>query len=453
MAIIEFFYDIQCPWAYIASRKIKLVAQRTNATVKYTPVLLGGIYQAVNAPQGKDGSATDVMSPAKKRLTSASLARTVDTYKLPLNFHPNHPVRTVNALRLLHAVDQTYRPQLTDALYHEYWVKNSDISSEQTLLEIVKSLNFPFKVSPSVFQDAKYQNALRDQTSRVVELGAPGVPYFQVRKDENDKNGPVFWGQDRTMFVEASFLALQSGLDPLDWEKTPNLASILESRVKQPMPNVAKGRKLTFYFDFSSPWAYIGFTQLWRFKALGCEIEYVPVVVGPLFQAVGTPAIPLNAMSESKRRCLLEDMSNWTRFWRAIMKQAGHDARKVDETIQVNWPDNFPIRSIAALRIAQLNPAIIDCVYKAAWVDNINLSDKAVLIKLLNDNGFDGETLAKEADANKGNVKERMFENNKRAIQAGCCGVPSYQIDGGEVLFGQDQYHVIEDSLTASAKL
>jgi hypothetical protein len=46
------------------------------------------------------------------------------------------------------------------------------------------------------------------------------------------------------------------------------------------------------------------------------------------------------------------------------MKQAGHDACDVDDTIQINWPDIFPIRSITALRVAQLNPAIIDCVCK-----------------------------------------------------------------------------------------
>lgn len=84
---------------------------------------------------------------------------------------------------------------------------------------------------------------------------------------------------------------------------------------------------------------------------------------------------------------------------------------------------------------------------------NRNLSDKAVYIKLLNDNGFDGETLVKHVDENKDNVKERIFQNNKRAIEAGCCGIPSYQIDGGEMLFGQDQYHIIEESLVASAKL
>lgn len=72
----------------------------------------------------------------------------------------------------------------------------------------------------------------------------------------------------------------------------------------------------------------------------------------------------MNAMSDNKRRCLFADLNDWARFWRAIMKQAGHDAREVEETIQVNWPDIFPIRSIAAIRVAQLHPATIDCVCK-----------------------------------------------------------------------------------------
>lgn len=81
------------------------------------------------------------------------------------------------------------------------------------------------------------------------------------------------------------------------------------------------------------------------------------------------------------------------------------------------------------------------------------MADTAVLTKLLNDHGFDGAKLLKQVSDNKDNVKERLFENNKIAIEAGCCGVPSYQVDGGEMLFGQDQYHVIEDSLTSAAKL
>jgi len=46
---VEFFYDIQCPWSYIASKRIEQVVQRANATIKWVPVQLNGIYKATNA--------------------------------------------------------------------------------------------------------------------------------------------------------------------------------------------------------------------------------------------------------------------------------------------------------------------------------------------------------------------------------------------------------------------
>lgn len=33
------------------------------------------------------------------------------------------------------------------------------------------------------------------------------------------------------------------------------------------------------------------------------------------------------------------------------------------------------------------------------------------------------------------------------AVSAGLCGVPSFQVDGGPVLWGQDRLHIVEDML------
>ena len=72
----------------MASRLVEAMGQRTGAEIIWKPVLLGqtetlrytaynvlhcfvtrlltgGIYDLIKAPQGKDGSATEVMSPAK----------------------------------------------------------------------------------------------------------------------------------------------------------------------------------------------------------------------------------------------------------------------------------------------------------------------------------------------------------------------------------------------------
>ncbi len=41
MKEITFYYDIVCPFAYVASRLIERLAERNAACIRWTPVLLG----------------------------------------------------------------------------------------------------------------------------------------------------------------------------------------------------------------------------------------------------------------------------------------------------------------------------------------------------------------------------------------------------------------------------
>lgn len=77
-ATLEFNYDISCPFAYIASTRVKALAERTNAELSYRPVLLGAIYRATAAPQGAAGSASDVFNSTKKAVTAQSMQRTIN---------------------------------------------------------------------------------------------------------------------------------------------------------------------------------------------------------------------------------------------------------------------------------------------------------------------------------------------------------------------------------------
>ena len=74
---VFFNFDISCPFAYIASTRIKALAERTNARLIYRPVLLGAIYRATAAPQGAAGSASDVFNPTKKAVAAQSMQRTL----------------------------------------------------------------------------------------------------------------------------------------------------------------------------------------------------------------------------------------------------------------------------------------------------------------------------------------------------------------------------------------
>ncbi|MEY4575035.1 MAG: hypothetical protein RL251_1157, partial [Pseudomonadota bacterium] len=45
---VEFFYDLSSPWTYLAFTNIMGVLDRTGATMTLRPILVGGVFNAVN---------------------------------------------------------------------------------------------------------------------------------------------------------------------------------------------------------------------------------------------------------------------------------------------------------------------------------------------------------------------------------------------------------------------
>lgn len=201
--ILEFNYDISCPFAYIASTRVLLLAHRTNATLIYKPVLLGAIYRATAAPQGAGGSASDVFNSAKKAVTAQGMQRTLRRYNIRYNPPPQHPRKTVNALRLLYCVtDQEKRRMLTDRLFQAYWVEGKDVNSNATLLQIASECGIK-NMGEECFANADARKALETSTAEAIERGAFGVPGFWIPSavwtniDGGKREGRFFWGQDR----------------------------------------------------------------------------------------------------------------------------------------------------------------------------------------------------------------------------------------------------------------
>jgi len=44
---LHFYYDVVCPYAYLASTQVEALAAGTGADLVWHPTLLGGIYQKV----------------------------------------------------------------------------------------------------------------------------------------------------------------------------------------------------------------------------------------------------------------------------------------------------------------------------------------------------------------------------------------------------------------------
>jgi 2-hydroxychromene-2-carboxylate isomerase len=256
MKTFLFYYDVVCPYAYLASTQVEKVAQKCNAKVIFTPVLLGGIYKETQAPQGKDGSATDVMSSTKKISISNDLKLQLKRHQVSMKTPKRWPMRTIHAQRLLVGVSDEIRPKLTHKLYSSLWIEGKDLEDIEELSLIAES--FGIKNAKEIITNPEVKLKLEENTSQASSRGAIGVPSFWV-------NEKLIWGSDRLHFVE--------------YELGNKMAKQLRVQ-HQP--------KLTFYFDFASPYSYLAWTQIERIKLeTNAELEYVPILVGALFKKIG----------------------------------------------------------------------------------------------------------------------------------------------------------------------
>jgi hypothetical protein len=67
---------------------------------------------------------------------------------------------------------------------------------------------------------------------------------------------------------------------------------------------------------------------------------------------IGSPMMPILAMSPQKQTYTRQDQADWVRHWNAINSQE----RGPEKPIKLRFPDIFPIRSPMLLRIAMVEP-------------------------------------------------------------------------------------------------
>jgi len=191
-------------------------------------------------------------------------------------------------------------------------------------------------------------------------------------------------------------------------------------------------KQLLFYYDYSSPFAYLGSTQVQRIaEAHDAELVYRPFLLGALFQAIGTPRVPVATYPEAKRRWVTADLERWAKKW----------------GVGYRFPSGFPLRTVDALRLTLLapEPALVDAIFRRLWVlDQPPTSD--TLRSACEDAGVDPGLVERTSDPK---VKARLRAATDEAVARGICGAPTCVVDG-ELFWGQDRLHFVEQALSSS---
>lgn len=418
---VRFYFDIVCPYAYLASKQLPELTERLGARIDWRPILLSGVLKSL----GSLGTAT---SEAKQALTRRDLARFCDHLGVELRFPAEHPRRTVEAMRLLTWASPMTVPALAQALFQAYWVSGLDIADPEVLLSIAQSIGL--SSAEAGLQSPAISQKLRHKTGEAVSAGVFGVPTFIV---DGESGSRLFFGQDRLHFVEA---ALRS--------------HPLQNHVHgQPGPTVGiserhvanQARKATFVFDLSSPYAYLASTQMDQLsRACGVQIEFFPIFLGGLFRSLGTPLVPVMTFSENKRRHLVEDLSRWAHHY----------------SVPFHFPSRFPVNTLTALRLLTLagdrTGPLAHELFSRYWVGDQDLADPQVLEQGLAAVGLSPNLLDQVGDPE---VKATLMANTKQAEEWGCFGVPSFLVPQPhgppELFFGQDRLLFVEQALRKNA--
>jgi len=425
-----FYYDIVCPYSYLASERILPIAERTSAILIWKPVLLGGVYKLTNAPQGKDGSASSVMSTRKQAIIQRDLLMQMSRFDVP--FVPNelHPIKTIKAQRLLISVSDSVRPALSRVLYRAYWLYNRNLDDTKVLQTLCKE-HFSFEISEYDLDNPSenVKKQLIENTEELVKRGGFGIPSFWVEKNDMKR---LFFGSDRMHLLEKA-LSNENVIVSLPQARRRNgLNNDFVSR-EGSIP-----RRLVFFYDFSSPYSYLAASQIERI-VYGCHarLEWVPFLLGALFRQIGTVDVPLSRECQSKRNYAFQDLKDWSQWW----------------GVEFNWPSCFPMRTLLPLRIAIVEPSVIHCIFTAAWVSGEDIGSWPVLSRVLQRAGFDANHLFERASQPQ--IKQQLHRNTERALKANICGAPSFQVfasgleeeNEGTIIWGQDRLDVVQDLL------
>jgi len=133
LAVLEFFFDVSSPWTYLAFTRIHGVLARTGAAVIWKPILVGGVFNAVNPDVYARRAHPD---PRKASYSGKDLQDWARLAGIRIGKPPVFPVRAVAAMRAVLAADEQGRlAEMSRALFEAYWGGLKDISRPEVIGE------------------------------------------------------------------------------------------------------------------------------------------------------------------------------------------------------------------------------------------------------------------------------------------------------------------------------
>ena len=197
-------------------------------------------------------------------------------------------------------------------------------------------------------------------------------------------------------------------------------------------------KSVEFFYDIVCPYAYLGSTQIEALaERQGARLVWKPFLLGGVFRAIGAADNQMTTMSPAKLRHNHMDMLRWAdHFGVPLRLPAAHPRRTV-----------MALRALLAAGV-EARPEVSHALFRAYWVDGLDVTDPEVVARVLDAAGVDGQACVEQTQ--EPTIKDALRVATDEAISLGIFGAPAYVVNG-ELYWGQDRLDFVERALLKSA--
>lgn len=198
MSTIEFFFDCSSPWTYLAFSRIHDIVRRTRATIEFKPILVGGVFNAVNQEVYERRANPD---PRKASYYEKDLQDWARLAGIKIGRPPVFPVRAISMMRcVLVAQELGALVPFAYAAFEAYWGELKDVSQRDVLEEICRKVSLDPRDVLARSESPAIKSRLRANTDELISRGGFGSPTMFVNSTD------MYFGNDRLPLVEAALM-------------------------------------------------------------------------------------------------------------------------------------------------------------------------------------------------------------------------------------------------------
>ncbi len=215
---VQFYLDFVSPYTWMALMQAERFAADHGVCWELRPVVYAALLQA-------NGLVGPVEVESKRRYTFRDVERSAHEMGLGLAGPPEHPFRSLEALRVAFLYRQEVQAlRLAVRLSDACWGQGRRLTDSGVLAEIVTEVGLDATRLESRIAEPVVKDGLRALTEQALDQGVFGVPTFVV-------DGELFWGHDR-LHTLARHLAGEGPPDSRSSERILNRPGVARKRAR-----------------------------------------------------------------------------------------------------------------------------------------------------------------------------------------------------------------------------